>query len=83
VHSERNNVRLLLIHARTRRSHGNSGVPSRTSADYCLASVTPMADPYLASPALEMAMGTRYPKPGGFLLYYGMGLGQFLYPWVC
>jgi hypothetical protein len=32
---------------------------------------------------VEMAMGTRYPKPGGFLLYYGMCLGQFLYPWVC
>jgi hypothetical protein len=34
----------------------------------------------LARVEVEMAMGTRYPKPGGFLLYYGMGLGQFLYP---
>jgi hypothetical protein len=49
------------------------------------ATSTPLAPPpseELQEP-VEMAMGTRNPKPDGFLPHYGTGLGQFSYPWVC
>lgn len=36
----------------------------------------------IEGPGVEMTMGTRYLKLGGFLLYLGIGLGQFLYTWV-